>query len=53
MGWNSTLDVCSWTGVYCFNSSGVGRVYWLCASAYQEAVKVLAAPHDLQCRRIC
>jgi hypothetical protein len=32
VGWNLTLDVCSWTGVYCFNSSGVGRVYWLCAS---------------------
>ena len=31
MGWNATFDVCNWTGVYCFNSSGVGRVYWMCA----------------------
>ena len=30
VGWNDTLNVCEWTGVYCLNSSGIGRVFWMC-----------------------
>lgn len=30
LGWNQSLDVCQWTGVYCLNNSGIGRVFWLC-----------------------
>ena len=32
LGWNQSLDVCEWTGVYCLNNSGTGRVFWLCAT---------------------
>ena len=31
LGWNESLNVCEWTGVYCLNSSGIGRVFWMCA----------------------
>ena len=58
VGWNATLDVCDWTGVYCTNSSGTGRVFWMCGSSalalYMPCTyvtSVAVSPHFSICRQ--
>jgi len=49
LGWNSTINVCEWTGVYCLNTSGIGRVFWLCGPTFLPmflcTFMMLSQPH--------